>query len=239
MYLAYRAGYVHVARTVKSRNLARGAPESIGQRPRPASTIYDMQAFWNSKIAQWCIAILTVLTGGLMTLQSKDPATWEANKHWLLIALAGIVKLETITSKKPKTVEEALEDVLAAKKDPPSVPPAAVLLLLFVAALGPLACALTPTPAPGTPTTPTQTFEFCTTDALKAAGSNLLGDIANAVATDGYVQALEDLSVKFGVAEVKCAVELFVNSTLRKAGADKLAATEVSRANSWLSTKSP
>jgi hypothetical protein len=198
-----------------------------------------MQAFWNSKIAQWCLAILTVLIGGLLTLQSKDPATWEANKHWFPVALALLVQLDTIARKKPKTIEEAVEDVLTAKKDPPAgkLPPAAGLL--FALALGVQACVATNTPPPNTPTTPTQTFEFCTTDALKAAGSNLLGDIANAVATGGYIQALEDLSVKFGAAEVKCAVELFIDSTLRKADADQLAATEVARAHSWLSTQKP
>ena len=197
-----------------------------------------MSKLWNSKVAQFLLAFVVLVMGVLMSVNAKDPDFWNAHKHWLVIALALATDLHVLLTKKPTTVGEAVKDVLDTKKAPPVAgPPPAAIVVLGLIVLAAYACALTPTPAPGTPTAPSTTFKYCTTDALKAAGANLLGDVANAVATDDYVAELEKLVAQFGAAEVKCAVELFVNSTFRKASADKLAATEVSRAQDWLSTQ--
>jgi hypothetical protein len=77
-------------------------------------------------------------------------------------------------------------------------------------------------------------FAHCTTDAIKAAGQRLLPDIANAVATSNYETAIADLLTHFTSDEVKCGIELFIDSMSRKAAADPLAASELQRAQAWL-----
>lgn len=98
-----------------------------------------------------------------------------------------------------------------------------LVLLLF------LACAHTgPGPSPG------EKFGTCTSDAIKNTASSLLDDVATAVATQAYANSLGDLITRWGVYEVKCAVDLFIDSmTGRKAEADPLAADQLARAQAW------
>lgn len=81
---------------------------------------------------------------------------------------------------------------------------------------------------------PGERFGTCTTDAVKNTAGGLLDDVATAVATQSYADALGDLITKFGVYEVKCAVDLFIDTvTGRKAEADPLAAAQLARAQAW------
>lgn len=85
-----------------------------------------------------------------------------------------------------------------------------------------------------TPTTATGRFGTCTSDAVKDTASHLLDDVATAVATQAYADSLADLVIRFGVSEVKCAVDLFIDSvTGRKAESDPLAAQQLARAQAW------
>jgi len=105
--------------------------------------------------------------------------------------------------------------------------------------VGPLFIVLTvgcyaTTPRKSDSTTPVQRFSTCTTDVIKDRAGHLLDDVASAVATGGYEAALANLMVKAGAAEVKCAVDLFIDSvTGRKAEADTLAAQQLARATAW------
>lgn len=102
-------------------------------------------------------------------------------------------------------------------------------------------CATTPAgPAGGasdaaaSPPSAGTVFGRCTSDAVKDAANHILPDVANAFVTEDYEAAIASLLGRFTLAEVKCAVELFINATHRKAMADKNVAEEVRRARAYL-----
>jgi hypothetical protein len=189
-----------------------------------------MKNLWNSKAVNWLILLASAAAGAFLSLQKDHPAF---HTHLIAHALIVVFAIEKILADKPTTVADAVKDVLG--KTPPAAAFALAMLSTWMAIPG---CVPKPTPDGGAPT-PTTTFEFCTTDALKSAGANLLGQVANAVATGDYEAELAKLVATFGAAEVKCSVELFVNETQRKASADKLAATEVTNAKTWLAKQKP
>ena len=77
-------------------------------------------------------------------------------------------------------------------------------------------------------------FGTCTSDAVKNTASGLIDNVATAVATQAYADSLRNLITKFGVYEIKCAVDLFIDTvTGRKAEADPLAAAQLARAQAW------
>lgn len=190
-----------------------------------------MKNLWNNKAVNWLILIASGAVGAAISLQHDHPAF---HAHLVANALVVLYALEKILAAKPTTVEDAVKDALAKG------PPAAALLLVF---LLPLSGCPKPAPAPGTPgaadggPTAGGAFSACTTDAIKTTAEGLLGKIANALATGDYVGQLAQLGVDFGTAEVKCAVQLAVDSLHRKASADPLAATQLSHGNAWLKTQ--
>jgi hypothetical protein len=181
-----------------------------------------MKNLWNSKAAHVLILVASV--------QHDHPAF---HAHLIANALVAVYALEKILTDKPTTVAGAVKDVLD------KAPPAAVLLL---AMLLPLSGCPKPVPGPNTPDAadaaagPTAggAFSACTTDAIKTTAQGLLGKVANALATGDYVTQLAQLGIDFGTAEVKCAVQLAVDSLHRKASADPLAGTQLSHGNAWL-----
>jgi len=83
-------------------------------------------------------------------------------------------------------------------------------------------------------TTPAGRFATCTSDAIKSTAEHLQDDVASAVATADYKTSLANLAARVGIREVKCAVDLFIDSvTGRKANADPLAAEQLQRAQAW------
>jgi hypothetical protein len=187
-----------------------------------------MKNFWNSKAVNIIILIATAAGGALLSLQHDHPAF---HTHLIANALVAVYALEKLLTAKPTTIDEAVKDVLA------KTPPAAVLLLAVLLSLS--GCPK-PVPGPNTPDAadggPTAggAFSACTTDAIKTTAQGLLGKVANALATGDYVGQLAQLTTEFGVAEVKCAVQLAVASFQRKAAADPLAGTQLSHGNAWL-----
>jgi hypothetical protein len=99
-----------------------------------------------------------------------------------------------------------------------------------------------PIPGPNTPdaadggsvVTPGGAFSACTSDAVKKTAEGLLGKVATALATGDYTAQITSLVNQFGAAEVKCAVQLFVDSLTRKAKVDQLAAQQLANGNAWL-----
>lgn len=81
---------------------------------------------------------------------------------------------------------------------------------------------------------PVGAFVHCTTDAVTATGQRLLPDVANALVTESYEAAIADLLLHFLPDEVKCGIELFLDSTLRKASADRNVAEQVRRGRAYL-----
>jgi hypothetical protein len=84
-------------------------------------------------------------------------------------------------------------------------------------------------------------LEHCASDAVTKAASNVLGEVANDLLTEGYAGAFKDEEAKLaaqGVAAatdvVLCAVELFVGSNTRKAAYDPLMSDQLRRARTYL-----
>jgi hypothetical protein len=102
-----------------------------------------------------------------------------------------------------------------------------------------------PIPGPNTPdaadggaaVTPGGAFSACTSDAVKKAAESLLGKVATALATGDYVGQLALLGGGVVTDEVKCAVQLFVDSLSRKAKVDQLAAQQLANGHAWLKSQ--
>ena len=115
---------------------------------------------------------------------------------------------------------------------PPGDGPKAAIVLLLGLALGLTSCAKNP---PGAPPTPVGTFGHCTTEALRTASEGILGDVTTALATGDYVSAVNALAVRFGTAEVGCAIDLVIAEFRAKAARsnDQQVALVLQHAQAW------
>lgn len=79
-------------------------------------------------------------------------------------------------------------------------------------------------------------FDYCTDKNVQSVASGLQGDIASALATSDYEAAIAELIAKFTAGEVKCAIQIFIGGSSRKASADQLVAQEISRGKAYLAS---
>lgn len=176
--------------------------------------------------------LLGALSLGVLGL-SANPDFY---KHlpWWVMAGASIIAFVVQTTTMPAADRPDTIAKVAATNAIKGLP----VVLLLAAGLA-LMTGCPPTPPPGTAATPVQTFDACSTDNIKSAGISHLGDVARATLTGDYIGALAVLATTYGIPEIRCAVQLFVDTTARKAAMDTTAQLQRERAQAWLAKQVP
>jgi hypothetical protein len=172
---------------------------------------------------------------GLLGLSSNP----DIYKHlpWWLMAVASVVAFVAQSSTMPLT-NRPVGIAQAAANNATKVG-ALVLLVGFLGAF--TACPpSSTTPGPGTAgsldagPTPVANFDACSEKVIQDKAIGLIGLIAQATVGGDYMEALETLGVKYGVPEIECAAQLFVDTMKRKAAMDETAMLQRERAQMWL-----
>jgi hypothetical protein len=187
-------------------------------------------------VASVCLALTSAQATHIVTLP-----------HWLagLVAILGIVAAVFVPSPAGATKEQVIKAALDPDKFPAGevrrasasvgVVPVLVIFGLLSTALGFGCPATTGTPAPGSPVA---NFDHCSSDVVRDKAVPLLGLVARATLGGDYMGALAALAMQYGLPEMKCAVQLFVDTTTRKAALDSTAQLQRERAKGWLATES-
>jgi hypothetical protein len=176
---------------------------------------------------------------GLLGL-SSNPSIY-SHLPWWLMALASVTAFATQVSTMPVTDRPVGMAKAMASSNAGKVA-SLVLLLSFLGAF--TACPPSST-TPGGNTagsldagpTPVANFDACSEKVIQDKTIGLIGLIAQATVGGDYMEALETLGVKYGVPEIECAAQLFVDTMKRKAAMDETAMLQRERAQMWLAKK--